>query len=68
MALYKKIQKFNNILFLNDATKRLVDFKFESNDLGQNITSAYNFLKKFKSEINISIDDKFKSAGVSLAL
>jgi hypothetical protein len=68
MALYQKVQKFNNTLFLNDATKKLVDFKVESNDLGQNITSAYNFLKKFKSEINMSIDDKFKSAGVSLVL
>jgi hypothetical protein len=68
IALYQKIQKFNNILFLNDTTKKLVDFKFESNDLGQNITSVYNFLKKYNAAINMSVDDKFKSAGVSLEI
>jgi hypothetical protein len=68
VALYQKIQKFNNILFLNDTTKKLVDFKFESNDLGQNITSVYNFLKKYNAAINMSVDDKFKSAGVSLEI
>jgi len=68
IALYQKIQKFNNILFLNDTTKKLVDFKFESNDLGQNITSVYNFFKKYNAAINMSVDDKFKSAGVSLEI
>jgi uncharacterized protein with GYD domain len=55
-------------LFLNDTTKKLVDFKFESNDLGQNITSVYNFFKKYNAAINMSVDDKFKSAGVSLEI
>ena len=67
-ALYHRVQKFNYILFLNDTTKKVVAYKFENVNLGQSIESIYNFYNKFNAAFNMSIDDKFKSAGITLRI
>lgn len=67
-ALYHSVQKFNYILFLNDTTKKVVAYNFKNTNLGQSIESIYNFYSKFNAAFNMSIDDKFKSAGVSLKI
>lgn len=67
-ALYHRIQKFNYILFLNDTTKKVVAYKFENLNLGQSIENIYNFYNRFNATFNMSIDDKFKSAGVTLRI
>lgn len=67
-ALYRAVQKFNYILFINDNTKKMVVYKFEEGNLGQTIESIYNFYSKYDAAFNMSIDDKFKSAGVTLKI
>jgi len=67
-ALYRNVQKFSYLLFLNDNTKMMVAYKFEQGNLGQAIESLYNFYSKFDAAFNMSIDDKFKSAGITLKI
>lgn len=66
-SVYHQVQKFKSVLFLNDQTKNLINVDFKEN-LEQNIETIYNLLKEFNAKINLSIDDKFKSAGISLAI
>lgn len=66
-SVYHQVQKFKSILFLNDQSKNLVNVDFSDN-LQQNVEVIYNTLKEYNAKINLSIDDKFKSAGISLAI
>lgn len=63
LSCYKHVENFNNILFSNDTTRKLVLFKFNSDSIQDNIIQSYNFLKRFRVSFNLSIEEKFKSIG-----
>lgn len=63
LSCYKHVEHFNNILFSNDSTRRLILFRFNSELIQDNIIQSYNFLKRFKVSFNLSVEEKFKSIG-----
>jgi uncharacterized protein (DUF952 family) len=66
IVTYQQVQKFNNILFANDASRKAVLYTFKDTDLTSNLTNVYNFLEKNNTSINVSIDKMYYSAGITL--
>jgi hypothetical protein len=66
-AIYQQVQKFRGMIFLNDNTKNVLYYEF-SKDLEKDTESLYTLYKNTNADINLSVDDKYKSAGISLSI
>ena len=68
IVIYQQVQNFNNILFANDESRKVILYTFKDKDLTSNLVNVFNFLEKNNASINVSIDKMYYSAGITLGV
>jgi len=66
-AVYHQVQKFRGIIFSNDNSRNILYYEF-ANNLEKDMESLYTLFKNTNADINLSVDEKFKSLGVTLKI